>query len=39
MIITLEEPTYEREANYVMAWKPENMQVGLDVGAAIEKKA
>lgn len=32
MIITLEEPTYEREAQYVMAWKPENMQVGLDVG-------
>lgn len=28
----LEEPTYQREADYVMAWKPEVMNLGLDVG-------
>ena len=32
MIIQCQEPTYEREAEYVMAWAPESMRCGLDVG-------
>lgn len=31
-MIDSQEPTYEREAAYVMAWKPDEMNLGIDVG-------